>query len=684
MQAEEIAKQLGNAKKVNGQWLASCPVPGHGRGNGDKNPSLSISEGPDGKPLFHCHGGCDQSTVFSVMRERGYLPELEARNVEPLALIKPITRQLEQEWHYSDEEGVTLFIKQRFRTADAKGKDYKLIKVDEAGRRHATLGDARIVPYKLPELRDAVSKGRYVYLTEGEKAADAIISLGSVATSSHAGSGTWPDAITEYFTGANVVILPDNDVPGWKYAKKAAAKLLPVAKSVRVVDLGGEALGDDAFEWIYSQGKTRQDLADLVKAQAPITAADEVQAPERLRDKPASEVAAVALEAVQTPPEPAKEPPRKTLTLEAWDEIKDEPVEWLVEKVIPKRGFVALYGPPGSFKSFIALDLAAAIARSAPWMGQASTPSDNGAVVYIAGEGHGGIGARIKACRIHHQIDSGIPIYILRHQINLRSSAEDINSLMIAVAELAESRQLKIDLIVIDTLARAFGGGNENSSEDMGAFITSCGHLQQVFEAALLVIHHSGKDQAKGLRGHSSLLGAVDTELELLRFDDQPRGVVTISKQKDGEDGVRYGFEMVEIEIDEPSDNTLSLDEPRKSLAVNPSDEAAQRTAEESRKVGLNRSGKGKRQMIAIESLQAAINSKGTHWKVSVGVRKCARMDDWKEFFAQKMGTDEDGTDAFRSAWRRARSDSGRPANVKIEGDWVWIEEFEEKQNENF
>lgn len=683
MQAEEIAKQLGNAKKVNGQWLASCPVPGHGRGNGDKNPSLSISEGPDGKALFHCHGGCDQHTVFSVMRERGFLPELEPRN-EPLALIKPITRQLEQEWHYSDEEGVTLFIKQRFRTADAKGKDYKLIKVDEAGRRHATLGDARIVPYKLPELRDAVSKGRYVYLTEGEKAADAIISLGSVATSSHAGSGTWPDAITEYFTGANVVILPDNDVPGWKYAKKAAAKLLPVAKSVRVVDLGGEDLGDDAFEWIYSQGKTRQDLADLVKAQAPITSEQEVHAPERLRDKPEPQAPAVAPAAVPALPEPAKELPSKTLTLEAWDEIKDEPVEWLVEKVIPKRGFVALYGPPGSFKSFIALDLAAAIARSAPWMGQASTPSDNGAVVYIAGEGHGGIGARIKACRIHHKIEAGIPIYILRHQINLRSSTEDINSLMLAVAELVETRQLKIDLLVIDTLARAFGGGNENSSEDMGAFITSCGHLQQVFEAALLVIHHSGKDQAKGLRGHSSLLGAVDTELELLRFDDQPRGVVTISKQKDGEDGVRYGFEMVEIEIDEESAATLSLDEPRKSLAVNPSDEAAQRTAEESRKVGLNRSGKGKRQMIAIESLQAAINTKGTHWKVSVGVRKCARMDDWKEFFAQKMGTDEDGTDAFRSAWRRARSDSGRPANVKIEGDWVWIEEFEEKQNENF
>ncbi len=687
MQAEEIAKQLGNAKKVNGQWIASCPVPGHGRGNGDKNPSLSITEGPDGKALFHCHGGCDQGTVFQVIRERGMLPELENTRPEPLALIKPITRQLEQEWHYTDEEGVTLFIKQRYKTQDAKGKDYRLIKVDEAGRRHATLADARIVPYKLPDLLDAIGKGRFVYLTEGEKAADAIISLGSVATTSHAGSGTWPDAITEYFAGANVVILPDNDAPGWKYAKKAAAKMLPVAKSVRVIDLGGEQLGDDAYEWIHLQGKTRTDLADLVKAQAPITSEAEVLQPERLRDKPAEaqpapaptqESAAVAQE------QQDKQPPKRTLTLESWDDIKDEPVEWLIEKVLPKRGFAALYGPPGSFKSFIALDIAAAIARGAQWMGQDSLPSQNGAVVYIAGEGHGGIGARIKACRIHHEIDAGIPIYILRHQINLRSSTEDINTLMLAVAELAETRQLKIDLIVIDTLARAFGGGNENSSEDMGAFITSCGHLQQVFEAALLVIHHSGKDQAKGLRGHSSLLGAVDTELELLRFDDQPRGVLTVSKQKDGEDGVRYGFEMVEIEIEEPGQNSLGIDEPRKSLAVNPSDGDAIKAAEEAKKVGLNRSGKGKKQQIAVQALRDVINAKGTHWKVSVGVRKCAKVDQWRDEFAQKMGSDEAGSDAFRAAWRRVRSDSGRPSDIKIEGDWVWIEQFEEKGDEYF
>ena len=693
MQAEHIAKTLGNAKKVNGQWVASCPVPGHGRGNGDKNPSLSISEGPDGKPLFHCHGGCDQITVFSVMRERGLLPEMEPRP-ELLSRIQPpaVSRQLEQEWNYTDEEGVILFIKQRYRTTDSKGKDYKLIKVDEAGRRHATMGDARIVPYRLPDLLDAVGKGRYVYLTEGEKAADAIISLGSVATTSHAGSGHWPESITEYFAGANVVILPDNDAPGWRYAKRAAAKVLPIAKSVRIIDLGGDELGDDAFEWIYKQGKTRQDLAEMVKRQAPITSEAEVLMPERLREKspepappvdqptPSTAATSNGEPEVQQPGSPL----RRTLKLEAFDDIEDEAVEWLIDKVIPKKGFVALYGPPGSFKSFIALDLAASIARSANWFGQDASPSDNGAVIYIAGEGHGGIGARIKACRIHHQMEAGTPIYFLRHQINLRSSEEDFSSLIFAVRDLVLALGIKVDLIVIDTLARAFGGGNENSSEDMGAFITSCGHLQGEFEAALMVIHHSGKDQAKGLRGHSSLLGAVDTELELLRFDDQPKGILTVSKQKDGEDGLRFGFEMVEIDITEGKQETLSLDETRKSLAVNPSDEALKSRQEEARKANLTRSGRGPNQRLAVEALRDAISTKGVHWKMSVGVRKVANLDDWKACFAQKMGSDEDGKASFGRAWRRARSEKERPFGVRIEGDFVWIEEPEGEKREEF
>jgi hypothetical protein len=160
--------------------------------------------------------------------------------------------------------------------------------------------------------------------------------------------------------------------------------------------------------------------------------------------------------------------------------------------------------------------------------------------------------------------------------------------------------------------------------------------------------------------------------------------VLTVSKQKDGEDGLRFGFEMVEIDIEDEGKPSLSLDETRKSLAVQPSDEALQSRMSEAKKEALNRHGKGRNQAIAVDALVEAINTKGTHWKVSVGTRKCVKLAQWKVVFAQKMGTDEDGDDAFRMAWRRVRSDKGRPSSVRIENDWVWIEEPPKSEKQDF
>ena len=160
--------------------------------------------------------------------------------------------------------------------------------------------------------------------------------------------------------------------------------------------------------------------------------------------------------------------------------------------------------------------------------------------------------------------------------------------------------------------------------------------------------------------------------------------MLTVSKQKDGEDGLRFGFQMVEIDIEQGNGASLSLDESRKSLAVQPSDEALQSGMSEAKKDALNRSGKGRKQAIAVEALTEVINTKGTHWKVSVGIRKCVKLDQWRAAFAQKMGTDEEGDEAFRSAWRRVRSDKGRPVNVRIDNDWVWIEEAVKVDEQSF
>jgi hypothetical protein len=675
MQAEQIAKSLGNARRANGQWVASCPVPGHGKGNGDKNPSLSISINDDGKPLFHCHGGCTQEDVFNTIKDMQLLPELEERP-DPLANIKPLPQvQFDHEWEYQDENKTTVFVKQRLRIGES-GKTYRLYKVDADGRRHTTLGDARIVPYNLPELLDAKSAGRIIYLVEGEKAADALATLKVTATTAHTGAGSWPEAITEYFAGANVVILPDNDLPGWRYAQKAVDAIWPIAKNVKVVDLGLQGQGDDAYEFIHEQAKTREDLIELVKATHKLTSTD-VTIPERLvalkldapidatpQQQPAPED--IAKEFAPDPAAEAKPAkPIKTVNIESWDDIQDEPVEWLIHGVLPVKAFAALYGPPGSFKSFIALDMAEAIATGRPWMG--NPIERQGAVLYLCGEGFGGFGARIKACQIHHKTPKGAPIYVIRHQLNLRSSAEDFNALMLAIVQLVEKTGMEFQLMAVDTLARAFGGGNENDSDAMGSFITTMGKIQEFLNCALMVLHHSGKDLAKGLRGHSSLLGAVDTQLEILRFEEQQKGVISLTKQKDGEDGIRFGFEMVEIEI---SGSSLGFD-PVVSLAVQASDEAANQA---SKKAGKGHAGNGKNQRLEMLCLETVVKSKGVIKFVDKKQRMAVNLEEWRQELWEKMGCTDDDRNTFKTAWSRAKTRLQDAGLIGIRDKLVWLE----------
>ena len=661
MQAEQIAKALGNAKKVNGSWLASCPLPTHGQGNGDKNPSLSISDGPDGKPLFKCHGGCDQHDVFAAIRDYGLLPDLEPR-AELLASIKPIQQPvLEKEWHYTDEDGVTLFIKQRYKTFDAKGKTYKQLRVDEQGRRHASITGAKIVPYNLPELEQARQSNRVVFLTEGEKAADALTSIGVCATCTHQGASSFPEDAIQYFAGLNVVILPDNDKVGWEYAKKAVSAIKKVTNRIRILDLQLEDAKEDAYEYVHRYGYDKQHLTDYVKNYAQrVTQEEDVTIPARFVDAEEKETQEqptleLGTSTIQTIRQPFK--------IEQLDDIDDEPVEWLIEGVIPKKAFVALYAPPASFKSFVALDIAECIATGREFL--TKEVRHQGAVLYIAGEGHGGIGARIKAMKKHHNTPAGAPVFFLRKQINLRSSATDIQDLIQAVDDIQATHDINFELVVIDTLARAFGGGNENASEDMGAFITAAGAIQGRYNCALLVVHHAGKDATKGLRGHSSLLGAVDTELEIIRIEDAPKGILHISKQKDGEDGQRYGFQMITVEL---STTSLGFDSVS-SLAVEVDNEL--NVQRPNAAPPPDRSGSGHNQRIALTALHSAIKKFGMMENVDGKRNKAIKLDQWREEFKAKLGSDVEPA-TFNKAWARVKMTLTDLEKIEIHKDWVW------------
>jgi hypothetical protein len=671
MSAQQIASILGNAKKVGNGYLASCPVPHHGQGNGDKHPSLSITESDDGNYLFKCHGGCDQQSVFSTIKDMGLLPQLPDRpeylsNVRPIMPAIPI---LESEWVYTDENELPLFVKQRYKTFDAKGKTYKTLRIMADGSRVGKLGDCRIVPYRLPELLQAVTNGKVVYIAEGEKAVDALCSLGVTATTSHAGAGGWNADLNQYFAGANVVVVPDNDVAGWSYATKIVESLLPVVKSIRVTDLGLETLKADAYEFVHQLGGTKEALADKAKNSKVLGHEDVILIPKRLREP----VPDPFLTHNNEPKEEAQPNSRKKLLVESWDSIKDEPVEWLVDSIIPKRSFVALYAPPASYKSFISLDLAEAIATGRDWMGYRIPKK--GAVLYICGEGHGGMGARVKACKIQNKSPDGANLYIIRAQLNLRSSPEDFAELLDAINDLIAEIDEPLEIIILDTLMRMSGGNfNENSSEDMGAFITQAGKLQEIFECALMVIHHSGKDVTKGLRGHSSLLGAVDTELEIQRQDSVinssdasviGNAILTVSKQKDGADSIQIGIEIVLVEI-----GTSDLGfEVLTSLAIRQNQDIASSTQKGSK----NNAGSGGNQRLEMDSLMKVIKAKASYREVDGTSRYGVALDDWRaEFWSMKGCTDEDKA-SFKKAWLRARERLVSVNKIVIGDNWVWL-----------
>ena len=670
MSAQQIATTLGNAKKVGNGYLASCPVPDHGQGNGDKNPSLSVTDGEDGNILFKCHGGCDQHTVFNAIKDMGLLPALPDRpeylsNVRPIMPAIPI---LESEWFYTDENEIPLFVKQRYKTFDAKGKTYKTLRIMADGSRVGKLGDCRIVPYRLTEVQQAVTAGKVVYIAEGEKAVDALCSLGVTATTSHAGAGGWNADLNQYFAGANVVVVPDNDTAGWSYATKIVESLLPVVKSIRVTDLGLETLKADAYEFVHQLGGTKEALADKAKNSKVLGHEDVILIPKRLREP-------VPDPFLTHTNEPKEDQPnsRKKLLVESWDSIKDEPVEWLVDSIIPKRSFVALYAPPASYKSFISLDLAEAIATGRDWMGYRIPKK--GAVLYICGEGHGGMGARVKACKIQNKSPDGANLYIIRAQLNLRSSPEDFAELLDAINDLIAEIDEPLEIIILDTLMRMSGGGfNENSSEDMGAFITQAGKLQEIFECALMVIHHSGKDVTKGLRGHSSLLGAVDTELEIQRQDSVinsadtsviGNAILTVSKQKDGADSIQIGIEIVLVEI-----GTSDLGfETLTSLAIRQNQDIASSTQKGSK----NNAGSGGNQRLEMDSLMKVIKAKASYREVDGTSRYGVALDDWRaEFWSMKGCTEEDKA-SFKKAWLRARERLVAVNKIVIGDNWVWL-----------
>lgn len=237
--------------------------------------------------------------------------------------------------------------------------------------------------------------------------------------------------------------------------------------------------------------------------------------------------------------EPA--PPGLPLSVAFADELPEAftPPDELVEGVLTAGDGSVLYGDSNSGKTFFVIDMAAAVARGARWMGRNTEP---GLVVYLAAESPASVRGRLQAYQRHHGVR--VPNFaIVQSPIDLFDGDADTEAVIAVVRQLERQRGQKVRLIVGDTLARLSAGANENAGQDMGLVVRRFDRIRTACNAHFLLIHHSGKAAANGARGWSGIRAAVDTEIEVT---DSPSGrCAEITKQRDlSTKGERIGFRL--------------------------------------------------------------------------------------------------------------------------------------------
>ncbi|MCR9151466.1 MAG: helicase RepA family protein [Rhodobacteraceae bacterium] len=307
---------------------------------------------------------------------------------------------------------------------------------------------------------------------------------------------------------------------------------------------------------------------------------------------------------------------------------------YLVKRWLDRDGISLVYGKSNVGKTFFAVDIAFHVGAGSSWNG---CRVRQGRVLYVAAEGQGSVARRFLA------VQRGKPDLhaAAREHVDLLPLRVDLHGPEDAQAIIQASGERGYALIVIDTLARSFGAGDENASNDMGAFIANIAALKDHFGGHVMIVHHEGKDSSRGARGHSSLRAAVDTEIAL-KADGLIKSA-TLEKQRDGATGleVAYTLDVIPLGYDEDGD---VID----SCVVQPTDVKLARR--KTRPTG--------RTEVALQALHEALRRhgrivpSGDNYPTN---RRIVSIDQWRHE-AQRMGIGDgvDG-DAARKRFERAR-----------------------------
>lgn len=444
-----------------------------------------------------------------------------------------------------------------------------------------------------------------VHIVEGEKDCETLKRLGLLATTS-GGAQSWKPEFAQWLKGRDVIVLPDHDSAGAKYADAVINSLQGVAKSIKRIDL--------AKHW--TQCPIKGDVTDFIEAGASLDDLNRIIQQTPFVGEPAT--------AIQVKP--------AVTFARVGDALKNamKPIPWLVEGFFIKDTLAALVGKPSSGKSLISLSLAASIATGADWFGH---KTQKGTVVYLAGEGQWGISRRLMAWSKHHNISLDEADLFLSDHAVMIDQPKAIVDTADAIRALSESPSL----IVIDTLHRSFSG-DENSASDMAAFIQGCDYLRTQFpNAVVLVVHHSGHGNEVRARGSSSFHAALDTSYTIEGADSVK--VMTQNKTKDGKPAQPIRFEVKEVDIYETVEGV------EQSITIQQTDNTATPTKQLSSSL-----------VFAIQTFAA------------VSYRHKAELSQWRtEYYTRHHG---ESSEAKKKAFSRVRKDLVEAGIMRVsEGD---------------
>jgi len=239
-----FCSKLKKVKQTNNGIEALCPA------HDDKKASLTASLAKE-KILVKCQAGCSFDKVVSAlgMEEEQFFAQEEK--------IPPKT--IESTYRYEDKDGNHVMDVVRF-----KPKDFRPRRPD--GR--YTLEGVTKVPYRLPQMLEAIKFGKGIVLVEGEKDCDNASKIGLTATTFVGGTGKWREAYTNWFHEANVACVPDNDYAGRKGMYSIASKIIKVAKSVLWLELPDIPERGDLSDWLSIEGNDLEKFNAMIRTKA--------------------------------------------------------------------------------------------------------------------------------------------------------------------------------------------------------------------------------------------------------------------------------------------------------------------------------------------------------------------------------------------------------------------------------